>query len=142
MDVIFMPKHMTWQKLKLSHIISMIMHFHTGNMCCVVVLTVHVSIFLTKKQIIIIQTQHPQYGFTFITVLHVVLLMVEFHCKTKIYDFHNSFYISYIQRLAFHLPHMCILGTNHSGELQRTAFKRRGLFQDVLCCHDYAECNE
>ena len=32
-----------------------------------------------------------------------------------------------------------MLGTNHCGELQRTAFKRRELFQDVLCCHDYAE---
>ena len=35
--------------------------------------------------------------------------------------------------------HVCILVTNHSGEMQRTAFKRRELFQDVLCRRDYAE---
>ena len=34
---------------------------------------------------------------------------------------------------------MRILGTNHSGELRRTSFKRRELFQDVLCRRDYAE---
>ena len=28
---------------------------------------------------------------------------------------------------------------NHCGELRRTAFKRRELFQDVLCRRDYAE---
>ena len=34
---------------------------------------------------------------------------------------------------------MRILGTNHCGEMQRTAFKRRELFQDVLCRRDYYE---
>ena len=34
---------------------------------------------------------------------------------------------------------MRILGTNHCGEMRRTAFKRRELFQDVLCCRGYAE---
>ena len=42
--------------------------------CCTE--SIHVSIFLTKKHTIIIQTQHPQYSFTFITSLEVVLLMV------------------------------------------------------------------
>ena len=49
------------------------------------------------------------------------------------------FYIPAIHKLAFHLPHVRILGTNHCGELRRTAFKRRELFQDVLCRRDYAE---
>ena len=31
------------------------------------------------------------------------------------------------------------LEINHCGELRRTAFKRRELFQDVLCRRDYAE---
>ena len=44
-----------------------------------------------------------------------------------------------IQNLAFHLPNVRILGTNHCGEMQHTAFKRRELFQDVLCRRDYAE---
>ena len=34
---------------------------------------------------------------------------------------------------------MRILGTNHCGEMRRTAFKRRELFQDILCSRDYAE---
>ena len=59
--------------------------------------------------------------------------------ETKIYDFHTIFYIPSIQKLAFPLLYVLILGTNHCGEMQRTAFKRRELFQDVLCRRDYAE---
>ena len=59
--------------------------------------------------------------------------------ETTISDIHTSFYIQAIQKLAFHLPHVCILGTNHCSELQQTAFKQRELFQDVLCRRDYAE---
>ena len=58
---------------------------------------------------------------------------------TTISDFCTSFYIPAIQKLAFHLPHVRILGTNHCGEIRRIAFKRRELFQDVLCRRDYAE---
>ena len=54
-------------------------------------------------------------------------------------DFHTSFYIPDIHKLAFHLPHVRILGTNHCGEFRRTAFKRLELFQDVLCRRYYAE---
>ena len=57
---------------------------------------------------------------------------------TTISDFHTSFYIPDIQRLSFHLTHMHILGTNHSGEFRRTAFKRFELFQYFLCRHYYA----
>ena len=59
--------------------------------------------------------------------------------ETKIYDFHTSFYIPAIQKLAFHLKHVRILGTNHCGEIRHTAFKRRELFQDVPCLRDYTE---
>ena len=59
--------------------------------------------------------------------------------QTSISDFRTSFYKPAIHRLAFHLPHVRILGTNHCGELRRTAFKRRELFQDVLCRRDYSE---
>ena len=59
--------------------------------------------------------------------------------ETKISDFHTSFYIPAIQKLAFHLPHVSILGTNQCGEMRRTSFKRRELFQDVICCRDYSE---
>ena len=59
--------------------------------------------------------------------------------ETTIYDFHTSFYIPAIQKLSFHPPHVRILGTHHCGETQRTAFKRRELFQDVLCRSYYAK---
>ena len=59
--------------------------------------------------------------------------------ETSILNFHTSFYIPAIQKLAFHMPHVRILGTNHCGEFRRTAFKRRELFQYVLCRRDYAE---
>ena len=57
--------------------------------------------------------------------------------ETIISDFHTNFYIPAIQKLAFHLPHVRILGTNHCGEMKCTAFKQRELSQDVLCRRDY-----
>ena len=59
--------------------------------------------------------------------------------ETKNSYFHTSFYIPVIQKLAFRLPYVHILGTNHCGEMRRTAFKRRELFQYVLCLRDYDE---
>ena len=59
--------------------------------------------------------------------------------ETKKYYFHTSFYIPVIQKLAFRLPYVHILGTNHCGEMRHIAFKRHELFQDFLCCCDYAE---
>ena len=59
--------------------------------------------------------------------------------KTILYNLHTSFYIPSIQKLAFHIPRVQILVTNHFGEYYWTAFKIRKSFQDVLCCRDYAE---
>ena len=70
---------------------------------------------------------------------HQIWQMIQCAHESTISDFCTSFYIPAIQNLDFHLPHVCILGTNHCGEMQRTAFRRSELFQDVLCCRDYAE---
>ena len=59
--------------------------------------------------------------------------------ETTTSNFHTSFFIPVIQKLAFHLPHVSILGTNHCGKMLHIAFKRRELFQDVLCRRDYDE---
>ena len=59
--------------------------------------------------------------------------------ETKNSDFHDSFYIPAIQKLAFHLPHVRIFGTNHCDAMRHTDFKRRELFQDDLCRRDYAD---
>ena len=53
--------------------------------------------------------------------------------------FSTSFYIPEIQKLVFHLPHVCILGTNNCGNTRREAFKRHSPKQCVLCRRDYAE---
>ena len=62
------------------------------------------------------------------------LVMME----TTIYGFRTRFYIPTIQKLAFHLPHVRIIGKNHCGEMRRTVFKRRELFQDVICRREYS----
>ena len=59
--------------------------------------------------------------------------------ETTFSDFHTSFYKPDIQKLAFHLPNVRILGTNYYGEMGRAAFIQREFFQYVLCCRDYAE---
>ena len=59
--------------------------------------------------------------------------------ETTISDFYTRFYIPAIQKLAFHLSHVRIFGTNQCGEMRRTASKRRELFQDVLCHCAYAD---
>ena len=59
--------------------------------------------------------------------------------ETTISNFYASFYIPEIQKLAFHIPHVQILGMNHCSNSRKTAFKRRKSFQDVLCRRDYAE---
>ena len=59
--------------------------------------------------------------------------------ETSIADFHTSLYILAMKKLAFHLPHVHILGTNNCGNTRREEFKRRRENQDVLCRHGYAE---
>ena len=59
--------------------------------------------------------------------------------ETKIFDFRTSFYIPAIQKLAFHLPYVRILGKNNCGAVRRASFKQRELFKDVLCHRDYYE---
>ena len=63
------------------------------------------------------------------------LVMME----TIISNFHTRLYTPAIQKLAFHLPHVRILGTNHCGEMRRTDFKQCELFQYIICGRDYAE---
>ena len=59
--------------------------------------------------------------------------------ETIISNFHTSFYIPAIQKLAFNIPHVQIQGTNNCGDSHRIVFKLRKSFQDELCCCDYAE---
>ena len=59
--------------------------------------------------------------------------------ETTISNSHTSFYIPEIQKLAFHIPHVQIMGTTHCGDSRWTEFKRRESFQDVLCFRDYSD---
>ena len=63
------------------------------------------------------------------------LVMME----TTISNFHTSFYIPAIQKLAFYIPQIQIMGTNHCGDSRRTSFKRCKSFQYVICCCDYSD---
>ena len=63
------------------------------------------------------------------------LVMME----TSITDFHTNFYIPLIQKLAFHLPHVQIIGTNNCGKTHCEAFKRRRAKKEMFCCRDYAD---
>ena len=53
--------------------------------------------------------------------------------ETSTYDFHKSFFIPEINKLAFHVPYVGILGTNHCGNKCREAFKCYGLFHYKIC---------
>ena len=59
--------------------------------------------------------------------------------KKSIDDFHTSFYIPSIQKLAFHLPYVRILGTHNCGKTRHEALKHCRVFQDMLCCRYYSE---
>ena len=59
--------------------------------------------------------------------------------EIQISNFHTSFYIPAIQKLAFHFPHLKILDKNICRKSCQTAFKCRESFQDVLCRNDYYE---
>ena len=59
--------------------------------------------------------------------------------ETTIYNYHASFYIPEIQKLAFQITHVQILGMNHYGDYRQNTFKRQKSFQDVLCRRYYNE---
>ena len=59
--------------------------------------------------------------------------------ETTISNYRTSFYIPEIHKLAFHIPHVQILGKNYCGDSRQNAFKCRKSFQDVLCHPDYAK---
>ena len=59
--------------------------------------------------------------------------------ETSNVGFHTNFYIPAIQKLAFHLPPVRIIGTKHFGNTCREEFKRHRSKQDLLCCCYYAE---
>ena len=112
MDVKFVPKHLIWKWLKCVHILIMIIHFYTGNLYHDAVLNVHVLIFMTKKQIISIQTHHPQYGCSFITSLWFVLLMIEFYWNTREYV-------------------ICVNSNLHQKNIQKYTFRKELVMMDT-----------
>ena len=57
----------------------------------------------------------------------------------SISDFHKNFYISWIQKLKFHFPHVRILGTQNYGKKYREALKHQRSFQDVLFQNNYVD---
>ena len=69
----------------------------------------------------------------------VYILKVLVLLETSITEFHEIFCILEIQKMAFHLPHVRILGTHHCGKERREAFKHHGNSYVVLCRFGYEE---
>ena len=63
------------------------------------------------------------------------LLLLE----TSITKFHENYYISAIQKLAFHLPHVRILITHHCGKERREELKLRVNLHYSLIRRDYTK---
>ena len=53
--------------------------------------------------------------------------------------FHVKYYQPAIEKLAYHIPHVCILGTNHIGKTRREALEKGQSDYDVKLRRDYAE---
>ena len=76
--------HMFFTDIK-QHLIwtHHIMHYHTGNVCCVLVPITHVLISQAKNHISIIKAHVLQYMFMFITSLHDIQCMEDSHWKKR-----------------------------------------------------------
>ena len=153
MDVIITPKNMIWQRQQYVHTQSQIMRYHNKKIYCGVVpcpiinlpdqetydqypdtipsirfhvyhmiarCTKHGMLPLTDKKCCRKCQQDTASGKPTKIYTRKDLLMIE----TTISNFHTSIYISEIQKLAFHIPHVQILIMNHCGYSRRTAFKR------------------
>ena len=59
--------------------------------------------------------------------------------ETSVTEFNEKFYIAAIQKLAFNLPHVNILGNYHCRKECHDVFIPWVSLNDVLCCHDCAE---
>ena len=89
--------------------------YHLNARC-----TKHVSITLTYRGNCRKCQQDTAWGqSTKINTIKELVMM-----DTTISNFHTSFYIPAIKKLAFHIPHVQILGRNHCGDYCRTYFKR------------------
>ena len=108
-------------------------HFHIYHL--IARCTKHDRLLLTDKKSCRECQQDNDSGQSTKTITRKELVMME----TNIANFHTSFFIPEIQKLAFHITHVQILGKNHCGDSCRTVFKRRKSFQDMLCCRDYAD---
>ena len=83
MGAIFTPTHMIWQRKQCVLTHTMIMCYHTGNVCWDVVTNVLALILLTSKQTISIPNPVIKFVFIFILWLHVVKNMAGFHYPTR-----------------------------------------------------------
>ena len=97
--------------------------------------TKHGRLPLTDKEICCKLQHDTASGQLIIIYTRKELVMME----TIISNFCTSSYIPEIQKLAFHIPHVQILGMNHCGDSRWNAFKRCESFQGVLCCFDCAK---
>ena len=75
----YTKQHLIWTWKQCVNIHHHIMHYHTGNVCCVLVPITHVLIYQSKNHRSIINVHVLQYIFMFITSLHGIQCMEDFH---------------------------------------------------------------
>ena len=59
--------------------------------------------------------------------------------EETITSFHQNYYMPSIEKLAYHLAHVRILGSNHVGLTRKQALMRRGQKKDIKLVRDFAE---
>ena len=110
MVFIYIKQHLIWKRQQCVHIYHHIMHYYTGNMCCVLVLTPHVLISQANNHISIIKAHVLRYVFMFITLLHGIQYMEDYHWTKRklLLMFAWSFFCA--TRITLHKKRYCYYG--------------------------------
>ena len=86
------------------------MHYHTGNLCCVLLPITHVLISQATNHISIIKSQVLQYVFMFITSLHGIQCMEDSHWTKRNILLVFAWYLLYATHKTLHKKRYCYYG--------------------------------
>ena len=79
MERICFRQHLELKWQQCVHIHNKTIHYHIGNVFCIVASNVHICILQVQNQINTIQMLDPPYDFMYINAHNVVLCMVDYH---------------------------------------------------------------
>ena len=75
---------------------------------------------------------------TKIETVKMLRAKINIYRRHMLYDLMKKIHLE-IKNLAYHFPHVDILGTHQCGKESRELFYHIGPFQDLKFCRDYAE---